>query len=35
MWRDHSLSQRNMVTERAVTLEVGGDRKVEEGADKI
>ena len=29
MWCDHPLSQRNMTTERAVGMGVGGDRKVE------
>ena len=31
MWRDHPLSQRNMTTERAVGMGVGGDREVEVG----
>ena len=29
MWRDHPLSQRNMKTEIAVGVGVGGDREVE------
>ena len=27
MWRDHPFSQRDKTTERAVGLEVGGDRE--------
>ena len=36
MWHDHPFSQRNRTTEKAVGMEVRGDREAgERGFDKI